>query len=69
MGQFDGDNLPLKLCVVFAVGASSQKETLLPPTMRESNFQQSADSWLRGIFDSCGSCGAQGNMSRPVGLT
>lgn len=35
MGQFDGDNLPLKLCVVFAVGASSQKETQLPPTMRE----------------------------------
>lgn len=64
MGEFDGDNLPLKLCVVFAVGASSQKETA--HFHNERNFQQSADCWWRGIFDSRG---AQGNMSRPVGLT
>lgn len=28
--NFDGYNLPLKLWVLFAVGASSQKETPLP---------------------------------------
>lgn len=36
-GQLDGDNLPLKICVVFAVGASSQKETPHPSTMRETS--------------------------------
>lgn len=36
MGQFDRDNIPLRLCVVFDIGASSQKEILLPSTMRET---------------------------------
>lgn len=36
--NFDTDNPSLRRYVVFAVKASSQKATPLPPTMVQSNF-------------------------------
>jgi len=36
--SIDTDNPSLRLCVIFAVRASSQKATPLPPTMGGSNF-------------------------------